>query len=250
MSVLRVKRRSPAWAAVLAVLAVLAVAACTGTGQSAMPATPAAGYGVAGVAAGPAIAALGRLSVHGPASMSGYSRSAYGPAWDDNVDVPDGHDHCDTRDDILIRDLTRVTYRYGHCEVASGILRDPYTGKTINFTRGVRTSLAVQIDHVVALGDAWQTGAQRLTPGQRTKLANDPLELLAVDGPANQAKGDADAAGWLPPNRAFRCAYVARQIAVKAKYGLWVTAAEKRAIGRVLSGCRGQELPREPGALS
>jgi hypothetical protein len=122
----------------------------------------------------------------------------------------------------------------------SGLLHDPYTGKDITFTRGIDTSSAVQIDHVVALSDAWQTGAQQLSANQREQLANDPLELLAVDGPANQQKSDGDAATWLPPNKPFRCQYIARQIAVKAKYMLWVTAAEKEAMQRVLASCPGQ----------
>ena len=95
----------------------------------------------------------------------------------------------------------------------------------------------MQIDHVVALGDAWVTGAQQLTPTERTTLANDPLNLLAVDGPTNSAKRDADAASWLPPNKAYRCTYVARQVAVKSRYHLWVTAAETVQIARVLAGC-------------
>ena len=101
----------------------------------------------------------------------------------------------------------------------------------------------MQIDHVVALSDAWQKGAQQLSMAMREQLANDPLELLAVDGPANQAKGDGDAATWLPPNKPYRCAYVARQIAVKQKYHLWVTSAERDAMQKILSGCAGQALP-------
>ncbi len=101
----------------------------------------------------------------------------------------------------------------------------------------------MQIDHVVALSDAWQTGAQQLTASQRLALANDPLNLLAVDGAANQQKEDSDAASWLPPRKTFRCAYVSRQVAVKVRYRLWVTAAEKAAIARVLSSCPGQPLP-------
>ncbi|MGH8961391.1 MAG: HNH endonuclease family protein [Jatrophihabitantaceae bacterium] len=127
--------------------------------------------------------------------------------------------------------------------VSSGVLHDPYTGQTIHFVRGVTTSLAVQIEHVVALSDAWQTGAQQLTRTERIDLANDPLELLAVDGPTNEAKSDGDAATWLPPNKSFRCAYVTRQVAVKAKYHLWVTSAERATIGRVLSSCPDQPLP-------
>lgn len=117
------------------------------------------------------------------------------------------------------------------------MVNDPYTGKTINFVRGKDTSSAPQIEHVVALSDAWQKGAQQLTDRERRDFANDPLNLIAVDGPTNMAKGDGDAATWLPPNKPYRCAYVATQTQVKAKYALWVTQAEKDAIARVLSTC-------------
>jgi hypothetical protein len=116
----------------------------------------------------------------------------------------------------------------------------------IAFRRGAETSAAVQIDHVVALGDAWQKGAQQLTAQQREHLANDPLNLIAVDGPANQDKSASDAATWLPPNKAFRCHYVARQISVKVAYRLWVTPAEKEAMKRILTSCPEQRtiIPR------
>jgi hypothetical protein len=129
------------------------------------------------------------------------------------------------------------------CVVNTGILNDPYTGKTINFKYGVGTSIAVQIDHVVALSDAWQKGAQKLSSRQREALYNDPLNLLAVDGRTNSSKGDSDAASWLPPNKSFRCNYVARQIAVKAKYRLWVSKAEKATMKGILSSCSQQKLP-------
>ena len=168
----------------------------------------------------------------GRAPATGYDRVAkFGEAW---LDVD--HNGCDTRDDILARDLFHVTRR-ADCRVLSGALADPYTGTTIAFTRGQQTSAAVQIDHVVALLDAWQTGAQGLSQEERVTLANDPLELLAVDGRTNQAKGAGDAATWLPPAVGFRCEYAARQVSVKAKYGLWVKPAEKAALERTLSGC-------------
>jgi len=193
---------------------------------------------------GTALAQLESLPVKGRAPLTGYSRDEFGQAWTDDNDDPGGHNGCDTRNDILRRDLTDVVYRTGsRCVIASGTLTDPYTGKTIHFVRGNATSTAVQIDHVVALADAWQKGAQRLSSAQRVNLANDPLELLAVDGPTNEAKGDGDAATWLPPNKAFRCAYVARQVAVSAKYGLWVTSAERDAIARVLDTCPDQAQP-------
>jgi hypothetical protein len=143
-----------------------------------------------------------------------------------------------------MRDLTRVTWRDSpSCTVASGTLKDPYTGKTIYFVRGVKTSLAVQIDHVVALSNAWVTGASVLPAQTKYNIYNDPLNLLAVDGPTNGQKSDSDAASWLPPNKAFRCAYVARQIAVKVKYRLWVTTQEKAAMSAVLKTCPTYKLP-------
>jgi len=180
---------------------------------------------------------LAKLAVKGRAPKTGYSRSLFSDGWGDIG-------YCDTRNYILKRDLRSITWRSGeNCIVATGVLQDPYTGATINFVRGVRTSLAVQIDHIVAVSDAWQKGAQQMTSANRYNFYNDPLNLLAVDGPTNESKGDGDAATWLPPNKSFRCTYVSRQIAVKAKYKLWVTSAEKDAMSRVLSSCPKQLLP-------
>ncbi|WP_274912108.1 HNH endonuclease family protein [Streptomyces sp. WZ-12] len=179
------------------------------------------------------------------ASKAGYDHvKNFGAAWTDNTEASGGHNHCDTRDDILKRDLAAVKFTSGSkCTVASGTLADPYTGKTIAFHRGPKSS-AVQINHLVALSDAWQTGAQHLPQAQREALANDPLNLVAADGPANMGKGDKDAASWLPANKAFNCTYVARQIAVKQKYHLWVTAAESSAM-KTLAACPAQQLPTE-----
>ncbi|MFW0797133.1 DUF1524 domain-containing protein [Gordonia sp. CPCC 205515] len=186
-----------------------------------------------------ALAKLGTLPVKGRAPKTGYARAQFGQAWSDDVTVAGGHNGCDTRNDILRRDLTAITYKPGtrDCTVLSGTLHDEYTGKTIDFTRGMTTSEAVQIDHLVALSDAWQKGAQQLSAEERTDLANDPRNLQAVDGPTNAQKGAGDAATWLPPNKAYRCTYVSRQIDVKALYRLWVTQAEKDAMTRVLTGC-------------
>ena len=175
-----------------------------------------------------AIEALETLEVKGRAPKTGYSRAQFGDGWQKQG-------LCDTRNIILERDMTETVVD-DNCKVQSGILNDPYTGTVINFERGVDSN-AVQIDHVVALSDAWQKGAQQLDVANRIKLANDPLNLLAVDGPTNQQKSDGDAATWLPPNKSFRCQYVARQVAVKYKYRLWVTAAEKTTIATVLERC-------------
>lgn len=180
---------------------------------------------------------LNTLEIKGRAPKTGYARTEFGNGWS----IQDG---CDTRNRILYRDLMNITVS-DDCKILSGTLNDPYTGKIISFTRGQDTSQAVQIDHVVALSNAWQTGAQALSRAERTKLANDSLELLAVDGQANQQKSDGDAATWLPSNKAFRCQYIARQIAVKAKYNLWLTAPEKVAMERILDKCPTQKLPNE-----
>lgn len=176
-----------------------------------------------------ALQKLETLAVKGRAPKTGYERSQFGDGWLEK-------DGCSTREIILARDL-RQTQFSSECKVISGILEDPYTGKKIFFKRGAATSQQVQIDHVVALSNAWQTGAQYLPFVTREALANDPLELLAVDGAANQQKGDGDAATWLPSNKPFRCQYVMRQIDVKVRYRLWVTPSEKDAMKRVLGGC-------------
>lgn len=184
---------------------------------------------------GGAAVALEVLEVKGRAPKTGYARTQFGDGWLYS-------DGCDTRNRILSRDLTSTT-KDDRCRILTGTLHDPYTAVGIAFTRGASSSADVQIDHVVALSNAWQTGAQQLSQSERVALANDPLELLAVDGLANQQKSDGDAASWLPSNKAFRCQYVARQIAVKQKYKLWVTAAEKQAMLHVLIDCPAQQLP-------
>jgi hypothetical protein len=177
----------------------------------------------------PIAAQLAGLPIKGRAPMTGYSRARFGPAWP-------RLQGCDARNLVLHRDLTTTVLRTGGCVVVTGVLLSPYTRGVIHFVRGPQ-SAQVQIDHVVALGDAWQTGAQGWTPTKRETFANDPLELLAVDGPSNEAKGDSDAASWLPPNKGFRCAYAGIQVRVKAKYALWVTQAEHDALARLIAQC-------------
>ncbi len=178
-----------------------------------------------------ALDVLDLIEVKGRAPKTGYSRDKFGAGWGKI-------DGCSVREMILARDLDNVV-RDDDCSVLSGVLGDPYTGEKIEFNRGPSTSQLVQIDHVVALSDAWQKGAQQLTEVERNRLANDPLNLLAVDGSTNQQKGDGDASTWLPPNKPFRCQYVARQVAVKVKYRLWMTDPEKMTIKNILVKCTG-----------
>ena len=187
------------------------------------------------------LAALDSLEVKGRAPKTGYEREEFGQAWSDDVTVEFGHNGCDTRNDILRRDLdpeSLVLKEGTHdCVALSGTLHDPYSGQDIEFQRGAQTSRAVQIDHVVPLADAWQKGAQQWSPEKRRDFANDARNLLAVDGPLNQQTGAGDAATWLPPNKGFRCEYARRIVEVKAAYEIWVTAAEKDALRRLLNAC-------------
>jgi uncharacterized protein DUF1524 len=164
-----------------------------------------------------------------PARIRGYDyrRAAFGESWTDDNDAPGGHNGCDTRNDILDRDLVDKTYvSISRCPnaVATGTLRDPYTSENVNLVRGNQTGAAVQIDHIVPLAYAWDQGARNWTDEMRVRFANDPANLLAVDGPANEDKGDGEPAVWMPPNRAFWCQYAVQFVAVMRGYGLPVDA--------------------------
>jgi len=209
------------------VVAPVATVAPTAPAKSSTPKPASAGTALAGVA---------RLSVKGRAPKTGYARGQFGQPWFDT-----DRNGCDTRNDILRRDLASRQMK-NTCKVLAGTLApDPYTGTSIRFVYGDASE--VDIDHLVALSDAWQKGASSWPAGKRLALANDPLNLLAVDASTNRSKGDGDTATWLPPNKAYRCAYVARQVAVKGKYGLWVTPAEREAMVRVLATCPTMSLP-------
>jgi hypothetical protein len=178
------------------------------------------------------------LPVKGRAPKTGYDRDEFGSGW---VDVD--RNGCDTRNDMLNAELYDKTMA-NECKVLAGTLDDPYTATTIRFDVGGPSE--VDIDHVVALSDAWQKGATPWPYAKRVAFANDPQNLQPTDTGANRQKGDSDAASWLPPNKSYRCDYVAQQAAVKTKYELWVTAAEQDAMLSVLRTCPDQDLP-EPG---
>jgi hypothetical protein len=213
------ERRRRFFVALLTAVAIIGSSVYAGIhNQAVNHAAPSAPTQTTGNAQGQAINKLEILAIKGRAPKTGYSRDQFSAGW---ADV----DGCDMRNYILKRDMASVvTKSPTDCTVLSGTLNDPYTGKVIHFTRGSGTSGAVQIDHVVAVSDAWQKGAQNIDVSLRAQFYN-------------------DAATWLPPNKSYRCRYVARQIAVKAKYKLWVTQAEHDAMKNVLQTCPGQALP-------
>ena len=237
-------RRKPTPALIGAVVVVASFAACSVSdaptdpvaSQSTASPIPAAAGSATDMAralqarSGQTRAVLDTLPVKGRAPMTGYSREEFGPDWSDV-----NRNGCDTRNDILTRDLSDT--EIVNCVVLRGVLSDPYSGETAQFTRGPVSSMDVQIDHVVALANAWQTGAFKWSQEKREGCGRDPRRLLAVRGDLNLQKGDGDAATWLPPSKSFRCEYVERQIEVKAAYELWVTEPEKAAMLRVMATC-------------
>lgn len=215
----------------LALVTLLGLAGCGLGGFDAETVVPAPSSATpALVGNGTALAMVDTLTVKGRAPRTGYSRDAFGQAWFDA-----DRNGCDTRNDILRRDLVDTDMKNSCKALAGALAPDPYTGAEIRFEHGGASE--VDIDHVVSLGDAWQKGAQQWSAEKRLAFANDPLELLAVGAGANRSKGDGDAATWLPADTSFRCEYVARQVAVKVKYEVWVTVAEREAMVRVLSTC-------------
>ena len=179
---------------------------------------------------------LEKLEVKGRAPKTGYDRAEqFYKSWP-------SVNGCSLRQVIIKRELgDTATLADDGCTVTAGSFMEPYTGSQMTFYQKSDFSQKIQIDHIVALSDAWQKGAQQKTKDERYALATDPLNLIAVDSAANKQKSDGDAATWLPPNKTFRCQYVARQVSVKYKYGLWVTQAEHDTILDVLKNC-----PTEP----
>jgi hypothetical protein len=249
-------RRRDAVRLLLAVLALAVVAGAVVVGAREAVLGPDADEGplTAQVAGGAVVQALagaglvrdGRINVEAARAMTRairvdgrerrprYDRDAFGPAWAD----ADGNG-CDQRDDTLIRDMTRASFSEegAGCTVSAGHLDDVYTGRGIDFTRGARTSAAVQIDHLVPLSWAWQHGAWAWSDARRERLATDLDELQAVDGPTNQEKSDQGPATWLPPDADYRCLYVTRFAFVVRRYDLGIDDADRAAIDRVLGAC-------------
>lgn len=165
-----------------------------------------------------------------PGPKTGYDRDQFGPAWTDNVDgVPLAHNNCDTRDDLLARDGKSLEHKDGSACVVTGMsIYDPYTGKTVKWTKQQATR--IQIDHVMPLSYDWQMGAAKWDKAKRAQIANDPLNLIPADGSQNAAKGDSGPASWLPANTAVRCSYAVRFAQVSLKYQLPVTPSDKKTM--------------------
>ncbi|MEB3049686.1 HNH endonuclease family protein [Mycolicibacter sp. MYC123] len=231
-------RKALVWLAVAAVLAVI-VAYQTVSAVVRSNHTAAAMAGMPTVAAGTDVLA-GITVVPVRTHRFDYRRSVFGDAWDDDNDAPGGHNGCDTRDDILNRDLVDITHVWTkRCPeaVATGTLHDPYTNATVSFTRGAKIGEAVQIDHIVPLSYAWDMGASAWPYRQRLRFANDPANLLAVAGQGNQDKGDAGPGQWMPPNKSFACQYAVAYIAVVRGYGLRLDQPSAEELRRASATC-------------
>lgn len=228
------KRTTLLWLAAIAAVAVFVAAQVLSAAQSSGPVA-----GAPTVAAGSDV--LAGIDVV-PARIRGndYRRPAFGEAWDDDNGAPGGGNQCDTRNDILNRDLLDKTYvSTKRCAqaVATGTLRDPYTNSTVGFVRGNQVGASVQIDHLVPLAFAWDMGARDWTDQMRKRFANDPANLLAVAGKANQDKGDLPPGEWMPPNRAFWCQYAVQFTEVLRGYRLSIDEASARQLKNAAASC-------------
>ncbi|CAN5424503.1 HNH endonuclease family protein [soil metagenome] len=232
------KRSTLAWLAVISALAVL-VAYQTVETSAERSATFAAEADVPTV--GPGVDVLAGIMVLPNRIRSGdYRRAAFGEAWTDDNTAPGGHNGCDTRNDILDRDLIEKSYTdISRCPeaVATGTLHDPYTNAVVAFMRGNQVGASVQIDHLVPLAYAWDQGARNWTDEMRIRFANDPANLLAVDGPTNQDKGDSEPAQWMPPNTAFHCQYAVQFAEVLRGYALAVDEASASVLREAAATC-------------
>lgn len=180
---------------------------------------------------------LGGLTGGGPAdlkdlrvaeagSMHGYRPSKFP---DDDSDA----NGCDTRDDVLARDLGDV-HRDGSCTVTSGTLRDPYTGRTVRYRRDHPGT--VRVEHVVPLPVAWRSGASDWDQAERTRFANDADTLVAVAARTARDRGERPPDRWRPARR-YQCAFAQRYVTVAHDYDLTVTKAQHDALDTMLGGC-------------
>lgn len=170
-----------------------------------------------------AVRVLNSLPVS-PEQVAGYDRELF-RHWSDL----DGNG-CDARDDVLIDE--RVDGSVSGCEVIGGIWSSIYDG--------VRTTdpSRFDVDHVVPLKEAWDSGAWRWNANTRERFANDldyPGALIAVSASSNRSKSDRDPAEWLPERGL--CGYAKTWIAVKFRWRLAVDSKEKSELTRILGGC-------------
>lgn len=191
------------------------------------------------------MAALSALTVQEGIGLDGYSDTSFGALWGAY-----GETTCDSWNSILARDSANIVTETTECEVISGTLSDPYTALRVDFDLNDPTSPVAGVDHVVGLRDAWEKGAQDMTPDQREKFANDPLNLIAAYNIPIQEKNGADISTWEPVNEDFICHYASMQVAIKFKYGLWVSSAEHQRLGELLDeGCDDMFLMTRGGAV-
>ncbi len=229
------KRGTLLWLAAVAAISVLVSVQVLSDART----DPLAGSGAPTVGAGIDVLA-GVREVPRRVRAHDYRRAAFGRAWDDDTGAPGGRNGCDTRNDILNRDLldkTSVAITRCPQAVATGTLRDPYTNATIAFSRGHKVGASVQIDHIVPLAYAWDMGARDWPEEMRKRFANDPANLIAVAGQANQDKGDQPPGAWMPPNRAFRCQYAVQFIEVLRGYRLPVDQDSAQELREATQTC-------------
>lgn len=178
---------------------------------------------------------LESLTVAWNRNWESYERNAFGPGWSGHGGEPALASGCTAREDVFRRDLIDVRMAQSNpCMVLSGTLVDPYTGERLPYDRFKASG--IEIDHVVALGDAWRSGASQWDRERRQNFANDVGNLLAVQKQANQDKGSKTPDQW-KPRQEYQCDYARRWVAVKARWNLTVQPTEKSALVDMLGTC-------------
>lgn len=227
-------RPSPRRAAALCAPALLLLTASCA--QSTQASDDDAAPARSGSAGGSLAAAVKKLPVKAP-HESGYEREKF------HLWVDADHDGCDTRKEVLIRDAVTPPHKGAECRLTGGKWKSFYDGKTVTNQR------ALDIDHVVPLGEAWASGASTWPAAKRERYANDlgaKTSLVAVSLGPNRAKGDRDPAGWLPPSKNAYCRYTTDWVDTKLRWNLTADKAEKKKLGQLARSCPTAKVNYEP----
>ncbi len=163
-------------------------------------------------------------------SIPEYSRDSLPTDWKDL----DGNG-CNTREDILKKYTSEYTGRFDGCKIKSGKFYDYYNGKFLRYDKSVDTGGGIQIDHIVAIGNAWISGGYKWGKDEWISYINDEEVLIPTSSKTNREKSDKDITEWKPANNSYLCTYAEKQVEIKDKYKLTVTEKEKAELKSILN---------------
>ncbi|WP_327436593.1 MULTISPECIES: HNH endonuclease family protein [unclassified Streptomyces] len=165
--------------------------------------------------------AIGQVRVDDE-GRTGYTRSSF-KHWNSG-ELADG---CNTRNEVLLAEAITAPAVGAGCKLTGGVWLSYYDGQQVTDPG------ALDIDHMVPLAEAWDSGASAWTPARREAYANDQgaaTSLVAVTARTNRQKSDQDPAEWLPPAPEAQCRYVGEWVATKLRWQLSADAIELEAL--------------------